>query len=101
MSSQNDEGLPALSPPPPFPVPDKVKSRSVTLEDVQDMNMVWDHYTFVRLAESWDQERSITEIAKCMAMTHRAIEKHRDHLLMPNAHRPTASEKATFVYPLE
>lgn len=98
MDTEQDENLPSVAP--EFPVPAELQNVNASLLDVQLMNVKWDHYIFTRLADAWRKADTIGDIGACMAMTHRAIEKHRDHLLMPNAHKST-TEKASYVYPLD
>lgn len=83
-----------------FPVPSNIDSVNVTLQDVQLMNVRLDHFIFKQLAVAWKKADSIMDIGACMAMTHRAIEKHRDHLLMPNAAQ-SSSKKESIVYPID
>ena len=97
--SQNDTNLPATNVG-VFPVHKEAFSPNVPQDTVIAMNMACDHFCFLQVGQAWAQATSIDDIAKCQHMTYKAIKEHRDHLLMPNAHKST-QEKTSFVYPID
>ena len=94
------ESYPEVLPDVAYPSLDTLKLPNASEEQVSALDAELDHYGFKMLAWAWRQVRTINDVAKLLHMQHEHQIHHRNHRLMPNAHR-TSKERVFTIAPLD
>jgi hypothetical protein len=83
-----------------FPIPIPSDPTNAVLPMQQRLDAKSMHYTFCRMAEAWSEARGVDAICKMALLTVRMLEKNRDFLGLPRAHKDT-EKKEYYVLPID